>query len=63
MGPKGEPDTKMNWSTDRQPFDKINSTGIFLPPPEDGNRISYRNVVVSSYLEFWTMAKVNQRFL
>jgi hypothetical protein len=28
MDPKGEPDTKMNWSTDRQPKDKLNSTSL-----------------------------------
>jgi hypothetical protein len=28
MGPKGEPDTKMNWSTDRRPWDKLNSTQL-----------------------------------
>jgi hypothetical protein len=26
MGPEGEPDTKMNWSTDRRPQDNRNST-------------------------------------
>jgi hypothetical protein len=26
MGPKGEPDTKTNWSTDRRPQDKLDST-------------------------------------
>jgi hypothetical protein len=26
MGPKGEPDSKTNWSTNRRPQDKLNST-------------------------------------
>jgi hypothetical protein len=25
MGPKGEPDTKTNWSTDRRQYDKVSS--------------------------------------
>jgi hypothetical protein len=28
MGPKGESDTKMNWSTDRRPYDKLNFTVV-----------------------------------
>jgi hypothetical protein len=28
MGPKGEPDTKTNWSTDSRPEDKLNSTQL-----------------------------------
>jgi hypothetical protein len=28
MGPKGEADTKMNWTTDRRPYDKLNSTQL-----------------------------------
>jgi hypothetical protein len=29
-----------------------NRVGAFLPTPEDGNRSSFRNFVLSSYLEF-----------
>jgi hypothetical protein len=35
-----------------------NRVGVTLPSPEDGNMSSYRNVAVSSYLEFRTMDKV-----
>jgi hypothetical protein len=39
LGPKGEPDTKSNLSTDRWSWDKLNSTplrlgGPFFPRPE-----------------------------
>jgi hypothetical protein len=30
MGPEGEPDTKMNWATDRRPQDKRKSTQLTL---------------------------------
>jgi hypothetical protein len=33
---------------------------VSLPSPEDGNRSSFRNVVFSSYLEFWTLDKVGK---
>jgi hypothetical protein len=32
------------------------------PSPEDGNRFDFRNVVLSSYLEFWTVDKVQKPF-
>jgi hypothetical protein len=31
---------------------------VSLPSPEDRNRISFQNIVFSSYLEFWMMEKV-----
>jgi hypothetical protein len=34
MGPKGEPDNKTNWSTERRPQDKLNSTQTKIPPPQ-----------------------------
>jgi hypothetical protein len=37
-----------------------NRVGASLPLPEDGNRISLRNVVFSRYLEFRTMDKVQK---
>jgi hypothetical protein len=37
-----------------------NRVGVSLPSPEDGNRSSFRNVVFSSYLEFWTMHKAQK---
>jgi hypothetical protein len=33
---------------------------VSLPSPEDGNIYNFRNVVFSSYLEFWTMCKVHK---
>jgi hypothetical protein len=35
-----------------------NKVGVSLPSPGEGKRSSFRNVVFSSYLEFWTMDKV-----
>jgi hypothetical protein len=37
-----------------------NISGISLPWPEDGYRSSFRNIVFSTYLEFWTMDKVQK---
>jgi hypothetical protein len=34
--------------------------GVSLPWPEDGDRSSFRNVVFSSYLEFWTIDKAHK---
>jgi hypothetical protein len=36
------------------------SKGVALPSPEDGNRSSLRNVVLSVYLEFRTMDEVKK---
>jgi hypothetical protein len=35
-----------------------NRVGLVFPPPEDGNRSNFGNVVFSSYLEFWKLDKV-----
>jgi hypothetical protein len=37
-----------------------NRLGVSLSSPGNGNRSSFRNVVFSSYLEFWTMDKVQK---
>jgi hypothetical protein len=37
-----------------------NTVYVSLPSPEDVNGSSFRNVVFSSYLEFWTMDKVQK---
>jgi hypothetical protein len=34
--------------------------GISLPSPEDGNRPGFRNVMFSSYFEFWMTGKVQK---
>jgi hypothetical protein len=45
MGPKGETDTKTNWSTDRRPYYKINSTQLSMEPNfTENDRIAYRFV-------------------
>jgi hypothetical protein len=38
-----------------------NGAGVSLPSPEDKNRSSFRNVVLSNYLEFQTFGKVQKR--
>jgi hypothetical protein len=48
------------------PLEKLTSItgpnwlGVFPPWPEDGNRSSFRNVVFSNFLEYWTMDKVKK---
>jgi hypothetical protein len=37
-----------------------NRVGVSLPSPEDGSRSSFRKVVLPSYIEFWTMDKVQK---
>jgi hypothetical protein len=37
-----------------------NSVGVSLPSPEDRSRPSFRNVVLSSHLEFWTVDSVHK---
>jgi hypothetical protein len=34
--------------------------GFSFPSPENGNRSLFRDVVISSYLEFWTLDKVQK---
>jgi hypothetical protein len=36
-------------------FKGPNRLGVSLPSPEDGNRLSFRNIVFRNYLEFWMM--------
>jgi hypothetical protein len=37
-----------------------NRVDVSLPPPEKENKSSFRNVVISSYLEFRAMGKVQK---
>jgi hypothetical protein len=37
-----------------------NGIGVSLPPPEDGNRSGFRNVMFLSYLEFRTMDELHK---
>jgi hypothetical protein len=37
-----------------------NRVGVSCPSPGDGNRSSFRNVVFSTYLEFWLTDKVHK---
>jgi hypothetical protein len=37
-----------------------NRVNISLPPPENGKRCSFRNIVFSSYFEFRAMGKVKK---
>jgi hypothetical protein len=41
-------------------FKESNRVGVSLPSPEYYNRSSFRNIVFSSYLEFWTMDSVQK---
>jgi hypothetical protein len=34
--------------------------GLLLPSPEGGNTCSFREVVLSNYLDFWTLDKVHK---
>jgi hypothetical protein len=42
------------------PLEGPSKVGVSLPSPEDGNTSSFRDVVFSSCLEFWTMDKVHK---
>jgi hypothetical protein len=42
-----------------KPF-RFNGVCFFLPSPEDGTKSSFRNVVLSSYLELRTMDNVQK---
>jgi hypothetical protein len=42
------------------PFNGTQQSRVSLPSPEDGNRSSFRKDVLSSYLEFRMMDKVQK---
>jgi hypothetical protein len=37
---------------------KLNHSNVSFPSPEDGKRFSFLNIVVYSYLGFWTIDEI-----